>query len=852
MRARRVGLVLVVAGTWVVSACDDATIRMTDARVGPTDAGVDADTGGDEPDAADAADASDADVDAGPIDPPERPADPAPIGAAWIAGAMDPASARPTVAAAELPAMVCPPGWIASSRGDDPSVCEPWPSGAHEACDPGFVHLPGRPGCERLGADCPAGEWPVVAAGEAALYVRAGATGGDGTMVSPVGTVTDALALGVRAGTVIALAKGTHVGSVSIPAGASGVILRGACAAETTLVPSSGAAVRAGAAGVAIENVRIEGGLQGVVVAALDVVLRGIEIRDTTDEGVLVLSGASLVADGIRVLGAGTDGIGVADVATATIRRAEILRFGSRDPVSRAAVRCHGIGTRCTVEDAGVGDAGNDGIAIVDGAMATLRRVVIEGTQSAGLYLLSSDTTASDLVVRDVTRRAAGTAFGLSVHFSAADLTRLLVERTEDTGLHIADMSRVQLTDGVVRDVAADGTLARGILVAEQSRITLSRVAMLRCQDEALASDGESSIASGADLWIVGGGSGPIGGVSSDAGSLTLDEMRIEGVAGAGVVVRGGARVTLDEATIVGTHASSDWPGAATMATAGTLSVRDSVMEGNEGPGVWLARASPSDPPAEATLDDVAIVGDASGAEGARIERGRFEATAVSFVGSFGSAVRASGAGAVVSLTDVLAVGVARSDGSPSVAFDVGEGATFDATRVALYGSSAHGLVARGRDVSATLLDVSIVGPLDGVGLVALDGAGIEAERVAIEGATGLGAGAFGGESTLLLRSASVLDTTRDTGGAAVGIGAFDGAVVSADGFVSGGALECGLEVEGAGSSLDVVNGYVERNELGACLLASGYDEARVRDHVLYVRNGTDVDREARATPAAP
>ncbi|NIS34721.1 MAG: hypothetical protein GWN73_30450, partial [Actinobacteria bacterium] len=84
-----------------------------------------------------------------------------------------------------------------------------------------------------VGDPCPAGDFPTALPAGPVRYVRPGATGGDGTMASPFGTVADALA-GAPDGVVIALARGTHAEAVSIAANAT---LVGACAAETTIRP---------------------------------------------------------------------------------------------------------------------------------------------------------------------------------------------------------------------------------------------------------------------------------------------------------------------------------------------------------------------------------------------------------------------------------------------------------------------------------------------------------------------------------------------------------------------------------------------------------------------------------------
>src|SRR5262245_31184587 len=70
------------------------------------------------------------------------------------------ADGRPPIAPPEL--APCPPGWRVVSPADGPATCEPWPeSGYREDCPEDEAHLPGAPGCARIGTECPADGWPT-------------------------------------------------------------------------------------------------------------------------------------------------------------------------------------------------------------------------------------------------------------------------------------------------------------------------------------------------------------------------------------------------------------------------------------------------------------------------------------------------------------------------------------------------------------------------------------------------------------------------------------------------------------------------------------------------------------------
>ncbi len=353
-----------------------------------TDAGAPEDAG--PPDAAIAPDAGTGGEPAAPA-PPAPPADVAPV-----------APPAPPVASD------CG-AWAPVTRGAA-SACAPW-GGARLSPTCGAGLAPRWSGCAVVGAPCPTGEWPAELPATGVRYVEAGASGGDGTRARPFGTIADALA-GAAPGAVVALSAGRFEETAALP---EGVELRGRCASETILAPPSGTAVTA-SGGATVRDLTIEapaairfaaGTLIATGVRLVGAGTQGIEISGA---GRLELSGAliegamtSTGAETITVRDGGAlvlrdtvvifdDGVGLRTRDRATAALTDVAILGPRgDVITGSAARISAPGTtlervalggRLLVEGAGVADA--DHLALVDagivaatlGATARVRGLV--------------------------------------------------------------------------------------------------------------------------------------------------------------------------------------------------------------------------------------------------------------------------------------------------------------------------------------------------------------------------------------------------------------------------------------------------------------------------------------------
>lgn len=325
----------------------------------------------------------------------------------------------------------CPEGWreIAPAEPGDVATCDPYPEGGALECPLGHAHFPGEPGCAPVGSPCPAGDWAEGLADDGTvLFVRAGASGGDGTRTRPFGTIADAMAA-ARDGSTIALAKGRYAERVALAR--LGTIVRGACSAETVVTHVGSSA--------------------SVEIAAPRTTVRDIAIADNDDAGIFV-HGTSTDAtiDGILVSNARSVGISVQGGAN-LVARSLVVR-GTREHES--------------------GELGI-GLHVERGASVELSRAVIERNHMFGVYAVAgAHVVLRDIVVRDTSPRRRDGLFGRGIQIdraSIAEVSKFLVELNHEIGIMVwAEGSVLSLSDGVVRDTRPDptfGTNGRGLVV---------------------------------------------------------------------------------------------------------------------------------------------------------------------------------------------------------------------------------------------------------------------------------------------------------------------------------------------------------------------------------------------------
>lgn len=758
--------------------------------------------------------------------PPEAPAPPA-----------SPAAPRMTP---------CPEGWRAVEDPDAPELvtCNPWPEGGRQDCAADEAHFPGSAACERIGTACPAGDYAEdIPVGAVVVHVRAGAVpGGDGSVETPFATIGAAIAAAPDEA-VIALSKGTFDEVVTLD---RPVALWGACVAETIVAPSlaseEDAAVTITADGAVIVNLQVGGARLGVDVVAADAVrIESVLVDGTTVTGVRVtaagvLAAANLVvrdtsaraSDDAQGYGLDVVGGGRADVARGVFERNTTV-----------GVIVDGIGTVVFCADVVVADTSarpsdataGIGIVVREGGSLELTRAVLREHRldgaligGAGSLLDATDLVVSDNLWQESDERGGG---AIDVGTGArAVLTRVTLERNRTSGIHVYDTStQVEATDLVVRDTLsrqADTATGTAIVVDDEAHMVLTRAAFLRNRENAI--DVRDP---GTEL------------VATDVTVQDTRPSEASGDAGAGLLVMGGARVELERGRFTRSRAA----GMIAFAPDTVLVATDVVVEetgaqesdGLLGFGLWVA-------------------------DGASVELLR-----AAFEGNRAAGIYAHDEGAVLVAQDV---GIRdtlerESDDGFGVALYVGAGASVDLQRGSFERNRYAGIQVSGATLAAEDLVVRdtasrVRDGVAGYGLLATAGGVATCTRASFEtnraaGVLALfGVGAFG-HAEVTLEDTVVTGTQEQAcapdGCPALGYGivADNGAIVATRFRISDNAL-CGAQLTATGT-IDLHEGEVSRNPIGANVQSDTFDVSRLEDHVLYLDNGRSLDSTELPVP---
>jgi hypothetical protein len=458
----------------------------------------------------------------------------------------------------------CPTGWTPAIAASGTAVCDP-PSGA--ACPDGTFRFTDSADCAPL-APCPSGEFaePLPAAG-ALLFVRAGATGGDGTMAQPLGRIADAI-LRARSGDAVVLAKGTYDETVDVFAG---VRIVGACPAETIIAPSAGlrVAVRLNEADGALEGVSVR---PSAMIGGIEVYARA-SMRDVVVDGVhgaavTVGSGGDLSARSIVLREAATTPERLGQGVVVQGGRASFERLFVEETDS-SALASFNTGSVLSAVNARVRANGRTGtspvqLAIQDGARLELSRAVLEDTVGGGALVIGADAflRMTDVMVRGFRAGPLFQAGGVSVREGGRlEAERVRIENGDGYGIGVSEStSSVLLTDVRIAAIAAGPRDIGGGIMFAGSVLELHRVEIDSADAIGILSNG---MMSGEDIAILRIGTPSIEAAMGlglgDGASGVLRRIRLAEVLAAGILVTGGTTdVLLEDVSVRDTLAYSD------------------------------------------------------------------------------------------------------------------------------------------------------------------------------------------------------------------------------------------------------------------------------------------------------
>jgi len=708
----------------------------------------------------------------------------------------------------------CRPGWV---RFDDDGLaaCDPFPSLPSPAspCADHEALFPGTPGCLRIGTPCTDDGWPEALPAAGVVYVRAGATSGDGTRGAPFGAIGDATAV-ATAGTTIALARGEYLGSVPV---AAGVTLRGACVEGTTLratdTVGTTPVVEVAGVGARIENLTITGARPGVRVrgAGRTATLTAVIIDAATTAGISIADGAEVEATEVVIrrmrsaAGVFGRGINVESGGGLILTRAVISEAHETGilALGGATVRLADVHVRDTIPGGGFGDA----LGVELGSTVRGAGCILEDNSGVGAYVTTDATlTLEDSIVRRNLHEGLQASFGATATYS-----RIRLEDNREGGI-LCDGDGTTVT---VTDAAFSRQGHRAAATQAGGAISITR-ALVR--DNGLTRQ-ESAV------YVNGG--------ETARSSMALRDVRIAGHPATGIEALGGAEVTLDRIAVTGTRGTG-----VLLQTGLPTTVRDLHISDTE-PGVdrLFGRGFEVGAGAEFTVERL------------HVER-------VHELGIV--AWESRGTFSDVTLRDVAA----RPDGTYGRGFEV-QGTVVTIQRLLIEGAHGTGLLTgTGSSTTAShveILDTFSNGPLLLSGHAVTVNSGAEAVITHARFLDNREATVvvFEEGSNLELTDVQIRRSLprqctdpRCAGfGGGIGLGIYEGGRATARDFIIAESALIGVQL--ARGELDLIDGEISGNPIGINLQVPDYPLESRTTRVSFRDNGRNIDAEILPLPDA-
>lgn len=528
-------------------------------------------------------------------------------GAPDAGGLLDPAAPAPP---AFLP---CPSGWSAREVDGAFEVCEP-PTGA--PCAAGLERFSDSADCVPVGAACPSGEWATPPDGARVVYVRAGASGGEGTSALPYGSIQTAIER-APPGAVILVGKGTYDETIDV-FGGSRVI--GACAAETILAPTAAGgelfAVAASERDARLEAITIRptADLGGIDVRG-ELAIEGVVIENAADEAIVVheagaLGARSLVVRDVRTLTPLYGHGAAAGDATMSIERAIFERCpggaiiastGSEITARAITVRdsgseidgapqlvAQGGGTLVVsdslIEDAtGSGLYGNlggvlrvdqivvrrmrsdfertvpaAGVLLREGSRLAGRRIRIEDVDVFGVaFALGTTGEIEDVYIANVARTAYDAGFAVSAR-NGLVMRRAWLASAERVGILATGPGTLELEDVTVARCGSPDFFSDAVLVSDLAG-TVRRMRVVESRGAGFVAFGPELALTIEDIEVADALSDTMQlrgrGIELREGRAMLSRVRVERAREAGIIAFAGAELEMSDVRVLDTLA---------------------------------------------------------------------------------------------------------------------------------------------------------------------------------------------------------------------------------------------------------------------------------------------------------
>ena len=657
-------------------------------------------------------------------------------------------------------------------------ICEPWGATGRLACEGATAQWPGAAGCEAIGSDCPDGDLPEGLPPDATILWVQ-----DGAPEGATGLADDPF------GTIGEALGHANAGEiVAIGRGTydeavrvpAGVTLWGACPAETTITSST----------------------------------------PSTSAGVVTVGRSGAVVRNLRVSG---ERVGVwADGRLAEVELRDVVVESARGGGLWVSNGGRLVAERVVVRDTrdleGVWGLGLE----VDEGSGELRHAVLERNAEVGVIAAAAGASVvlEDVAVVDTRARTSDARAGYGLMALAGgtmSARRTVIASAREVGVVAVDPdTTMTLEDVVVRDTIDDGVAGRrgrALFVDAGAQVSAARLLVERSGDVAIRVAGTGAAFDVVEMVV------------QDSLGTTP-----EGEHGSGLSVQDGARASVAKALVRRTRDSGVVViGEGTFAHFEDLTVSDTTGQQSDG---RFGRALSLSGDCEAEVLR------------ARFERGR------------DAGVLADGEGTILTLEDVAIADNAgmESDGSSGFGVILQNFVQAEFSRISVERTryAALGVIDGARltasDVVVRDTDSQASDGTLGRGLSAQGGASVELQRGQFVANRELAVAGFDEGTTLRLEDVLIADTSeQDCGGdcggfgSGIGVGSYLTASIDLQRFSVVRSALCGVQVARDGG-LDLRDGEVAYNPVGANVQVDDYDISRLTESVAWRDNQRDLD----------
>lgn len=506
-----------------------------------------------------------------------------------------------------------------------------------------------------------------------------------------------------------------------------------------------------------------------------------------------------------------------------------------------------------------------------DGRVHVTRPVTLWGACTAETILTRTERPQESLPIVEVAVRGpitirnltvAGAQLGIDVYdLDGTLILDAVVLRVKDVGVYVRN-AVVDATNLVVRDtMASDEALSGyGVAVLEAGSVTLTRVVLSGNRSSAVSADGEGTelvVRDAALLDTLPEEASGFGGSGLEARSgahAIVERVAVEGAVSGGLVCLDGSVLEATDVTIRDVAPAHEVGGhGVVVGLGGRLVGRRIDVTASAHAGVAFDGVGVTGELEDLVVTDTRIAGLGDGAGdgiGLVVAGGAVvDAHRVLVARNVDSGLAVGEPGSRFVADDVTVLDTTAGAGASGTAFSVAPGGHVELTRFHSSRSVGASVIVLGSlQMVDALVETTAEGAVlaDGWGLAVSSGGEVDLERAILRDHHGLGVVAYQGGR--LTGSDVLIEDIRSAAGAASGVVGIDEGILALTRFVVSRAEVCGVQVA-QGGEVDLDDGEVRDNPIGANVQDVDFDLARIQDGVRYLDNGISLDTSRLPLP---